>query len=114
MALTSRDGQTARVAPWSRFEEAALDASVRRRLFTEDRAMVIWSSVTSKTFPPDHKHAVDQVVTVVVGRAEVRVGGRRFRIGPAQAVLVPGGMRHSIRRVGSTETETINVFSPES
>ena len=105
---------TARVAPWSRFEEAALDTSIRRRLFTETRAMVILSGITSHVFPPNHVHSVDQVITVVAGRVEIRIDGKLLSLDRAEAVLVSAGVPHSVRTLGPDPAETLNIFSPES
>ena len=101
----------ARVAPWNR-EEAAVDESVRRRLFTESRVMIAVCAVTSPTFPPDRVHPVDQVTAVLRGEIEMRVGGRLLRLSPGRSCVVPAGTPHSTRIREPGVAETLNIFPP--
>ena len=44
---------------------------------------------------PLHLHAVEEVLEVIKGEAEVTVGGETARIGANQSVVVPAGVMHS-------------------
>jgi mannose-6-phosphate isomerase-like protein (cupin superfamily) len=50
---------------------------------------------------PMHLHAVEEVLTVVQGEAEVWVGDEREAVAPGQSVVVPAGRRHGFRNTGS-------------
>jgi mannose-6-phosphate isomerase-like protein (cupin superfamily) len=51
---------------------------------------------------PTHLHAVEEVLTVLSGQAEVWVGEERAIITEGQSVIVPAGHRHGFRNTGTT------------
>ena len=51
---------------------------------------------------PTHLHAVEEVLTVFAGQAEVWVGEERAILTAGQSVIVPAGHRHGFRNVGET------------
>lgn len=52
---------------------------------------------------PTHLHAVEEVLTVIDGRAEIWVGGERSVVGAGQSVIVPAGAKHGFRNVSATD-----------
>jgi len=55
---------------------------------------------------PYHRHPFSEVVTVVAGRAEILVEGRRYRVGPYDALHLPAGTAHLVRNP-SAETPAV-------
>jgi quercetin dioxygenase-like cupin family protein len=51
---------------------------------------------------PTHLHAVEEVLSVLEGEAEIWVEGERAVVSAGQSVLVPAGRRHGFRNVGSS------------
>jgi mannose-6-phosphate isomerase-like protein (cupin superfamily) len=51
---------------------------------------------------PTHLHAVEEVLSVVAGRAEVWVEEERGMLGANQSLIIPAGRRHGFRNVGDT------------
>jgi mannose-6-phosphate isomerase-like protein (cupin superfamily) len=51
---------------------------------------------------PTHLHAVEEVLTVLAGHAEVWVGKERASITAGQSVIVPAGHQHGFRNTGET------------
>jgi mannose-6-phosphate isomerase-like protein (cupin superfamily) len=49
---------------------------------------------------PTHLHAVEEVLSVQEGRAEIWVGDDRATLDGGQSVLVPAGVKHGFRNVG--------------
>jgi quercetin dioxygenase-like cupin family protein len=49
---------------------------------------------------PIRLHAVEEVLTVLAGRAEVQVGGETRILGPGHSIVVPAGARHGFTNVG--------------
>jgi mannose-6-phosphate isomerase-like protein (cupin superfamily) len=49
---------------------------------------------------PTHLHAVEEVLSVQDGRAEVWVGDEKATLTGGQSVLVPAGSKHGFRNVG--------------
>ena len=51
---------------------------------------------------PTHLHAVEEVLEVVEGTAEVWLAGEGALVGANQSVLVPAGVPHGFRNAGAT------------
>lgn len=50
--------------------------------------------------PPTHSHTVEEVLTVLAGRAEVWLEHERALLTRGQSVVVPAGRRHGFRNIG--------------
>lgn len=48
---------------------------------------------------PTHLHAVEEMLTVMDGRAEIWVGDERIVVGAGHSVLIPAGKKHGFRNV---------------
>ena len=55
---------------------------------------------------PTHYHAVEEVLSVVAGEAEVWVGRERARVTAGQSVVIPAGISHGFMNAG---TSTLHV-----
>jgi mannose-6-phosphate isomerase-like protein (cupin superfamily) len=61
---------------------------------------------------PEEAHAGDQIVYVLEGEAELRVGAERLTAGPGTLVTIPAGTRHHVRNAGRTELFFLTVYAP--
>ena len=50
---------------------------------------------------PMHLHAVEEVLEVIAGKAEIYLGKETMIVSPNQSVLVPAGARHGFKNIGS-------------
>ena len=50
---------------------------------------------------PSHLHAVEEVLTVLAGQAEVWVESETAQLAAGQSVVVPAGRKHGFRNSGS-------------
>jgi quercetin dioxygenase-like cupin family protein len=57
---------------------------------------------------PTHLHAVEEILTVLSGRAEVWVGPERAELVTGQSVVVPAGRKHGFRNLG---TDTLHMLA---
>lgn len=55
------------------------------------------------TGAPTHHHAVEEVLSILAGTAQVWVGDEQRRLVVGQSVLVPAGHRHGFSNVGDVE-----------
>jgi quercetin dioxygenase-like cupin family protein len=51
---------------------------------------------------PAHLHAVEEVLTIIAGEAEVWAGGARQRLTAGQSVIIPAGRLHGFRNTGTS------------
>jgi len=70
------------------------------------------------SFPPDsdpgtHVHlAEEEIIYVLSGRGETKVGGKLYPLEPGVAVFVEPGLEHSVKTLGEEPLVLISVFSP--
>ena len=55
---------------------------------------------------PIHLHAVEEVLEVIAGVAEITLGSVTKVVTPNQSVLIPAGARHGFKNIG---TDTLHV-----
>jgi mannose-6-phosphate isomerase-like protein (cupin superfamily) len=56
----------------------------------------------ARTGAPTHHHAVEEVLTVLSGEAEVWLNESRTNLKPGQSVIVPAGQPHGFQNNGSS------------
>jgi mannose-6-phosphate isomerase-like protein (cupin superfamily) len=61
---------------------------------------------------PAETHAGDQVLYVIEGEAEVRLGEERCVAGPGTLVTIPGGTPHHVRCAGAAPLFFLTVYAP--
>ncbi len=49
---------------------------------------------------PTHFHAVEEILSVLEGEAEIWIEKERFAALPGQSVVIPAGYRHGFRNTG--------------
>ena len=57
---------------------------------------------------PTHLHAVEEVLRVIEGKADVWIGERHTTLGPGQLVIVPAGRKHGFSNSGPS---TLHIHS---
>lgn len=57
---------------------------------------------------PTHLHAVEEILTVLAGQAEVWVEAERQMFAAGQSVVIPAGRKHGFRNTGAT---TLHVMA---
>jgi len=61
---------------------------------------------------PEEEHGGDQIVYVLEGQAEMRVGAARLTAGAGALVLIPAGARHHVRNPGPGALFFLTVYAP--
>lgn len=51
---------------------------------------------------PTHLHAVEEVLTVLEGQAEIWVEDERAPVSAGQSVVIPAGYKHGFRNIGGS------------
>ena len=57
---------------------------------------------------PTHLHAVEEILTVFAGHAEMWIEDERTKLTAGQSILVPAGRKHGFRNIG---TDILHVQS---
>jgi quercetin dioxygenase-like cupin family protein len=90
-------------------EEQIGDKSTRRVL-AGDQAMIVWWGIGAGVHVEAHSHPNEQIVWMLKGRMEFRIGTERRMCGPGDIAVIPGGVEHEAWF--HEDTEVIDVFSP--
>ena len=61
---------------------------------------------------PEETHAADQIVYVIEGEAEIRIGAERAVAGAGTLVTIPAGTPHHVRSVGTGPLFFLTVYAP--
>jgi quercetin dioxygenase-like cupin family protein len=83
---------------------------VRRTLVASERMMQIEVLLEQGGQVAEHQHPQEQLSYIVRGRLRFTVGGETREVGPGEAVLIPGGVLHSVDTL--EESLVIDTFSP--
>jgi len=95
MRIIDHDGQPRedwRAGVKTRMRASALNGTVQLCLFEQ------WCAPGSGA--PSHLHAVEEVLTVLEGQAEVWLGDERSALAAGQSLIVPAGRKHGFRNIG--------------
>jgi mannose-6-phosphate isomerase-like protein (cupin superfamily) len=61
---------------------------------------------------PEETHEADQIVYVIEGEAELRIGKERCVAGPGTLATIPAGTPHHVKSVGTTALFFLTVYAP--
>jgi mannose-6-phosphate isomerase-like protein (cupin superfamily) len=61
---------------------------------------------------PEETHDADQIVYVIEGEAELRLGKECCVVGPGTVITIPAGTLHHVRSVGSVALFFLTVYAP--
>jgi quercetin dioxygenase-like cupin family protein len=83
---------------------------VSRRLVAGDQAMVVWWQFKAGAHVTAHSHPHEQIISMVSGKLDVRIGTERRMMVPGDIAVIPGGVEHEVLVV--EDTEVIDTFAP--
>jgi uncharacterized protein YjlB len=72
--------------------------------------MIVWWSIGAGVHVEPHSHANEQIVWVLKGKMEFRLGTEQRICGPGDVVVIPGGSEHEAWI--HEDTEVIDFFAP--
>ena len=90
--------------------EEQVTPMIRRRVLAGDKAMLVWWTMKAGAHAAAHSHPHEQIVWMLKGRMEFRLGSERKMCGPGDIAVIPGGIEHEVWI--HEDTEVIDVFAP--
>ena len=90
-------------------EERVTD-QISRRLVAGDKCMLVVWSMKAGAHAAAHQHPHEQIVWMLKGKMEFRIGGERRVMGAGDIAVIPGGVEHEAWF--PEDTEAIDVFAP--
>jgi len=83
---------------------------ISRRILSGDQGMVVWWSIGAGVHVEPHSHANEQIVWMLKGSMEFRLGSEQRVCGQGDVIVIPGGTEHEAWF--REDTEVIDFFAP--
>ena len=100
-----------RLVGFSRFAallEEQISDQISRRIL--DQGMLVWWSIGGGVHVEPHSHANEQIVWMLKGKMEFRLGSEQRVCGQGDVIVIPGGTEHEAWF--REDTEVIDFFAP--
>src|SRR5262249_3821620 len=74
--------------------EEQISETISRRILSGDQGMLVWWSIGAGVHVEPHTHENEQIVWMLKGKMEFRLGSEQRVCGPGDVVVIPGGAEH--------------------
>jgi unsaturated pyranuronate lyase len=95
---------------FSALPEEQISEKISHCIFSGDQGMAVWWSIRAGVHVEPHSHANEQIVWMLKGRMEFRLGSKQRVFGQGDMVVLPGGTKHEAWF--REDTEVIDFFAP--
>jgi quercetin dioxygenase-like cupin family protein len=83
---------------------------ISRRMMAGEQGMVVWWQMKTGAHAGAHSHPHEQLVWMLKGRMELRIGEDKRAMGPGDVAVIPGGVNHEAWF--PEDTEVVDIFAP--
>jgi len=90
--------------------EEQLSEKISRRILSGGQGMIVWWSIEAGVHVEPHSHASEQIVWMLKGKMEFRLGSEQRVCSQGDVVVIPGGTEHEAWF--REDTEVIDFFAP--
>ena len=87
-----------------------INDKITRRVMAGAQGMVVWWEGKAGGHAAAHSHPHEQLVWMIAGRIELRLGDERRPMGPGDVCVIPGGVEHEVWF--TEDTLVVDVFAP--
>jgi quercetin dioxygenase-like cupin family protein len=91
--------------PWEHINE-----KIERRVVAGKQGMIVWWKIKAGAHAAPHKHAHEQIVWMLRGRMDFRIGNERRSMSAGDIAVISGETEHE--GFFPEDTEVVDVFSP--
>jgi quercetin dioxygenase-like cupin family protein len=97
-------------ATFAGLPEERVTGQISRRIISGEQAMVVWWSMQAGAHAAAHSHQHEQIMWMLKGKMEFRIGAERRVCGPGDIAVIPGGVEHEAWF--HEDSEVIDMFAP--
>jgi len=90
--------------------EERITDKISRRVLSGKQGMIVWWTIKAGAHAAPHKHAHEQIVWMLKGRMDFRIGDERHSMGADDLAVVPSGVEHEA--FFPEDTEVVDMFAP--
>jgi len=90
--------------------EEQISEKISRRILSGDQGIIVWWSIGAGVHVEPHSHPNEQIVWMLKGKMEFRLGSEQRVCGQGDVVVIPGGTEHEAWF--REDSEVIDFFAP--
>lgn len=90
--------------------ERKIHDKVALRMVAGEKGMIVWWSGKAGAHLGAHAHPHEQIVWIISGRMDVRLGAERRAVAAGDVIVIPGGVEHEAW--WTEDAEGIDVYAP--
>jgi quercetin dioxygenase-like cupin family protein len=91
--------------PWER-----INNKIERRVLAGNHGMIVWWKIEAGAYAAAHQHPHEQIVWILSGRMDFRIGSDRRSMIGGDVAVIPGNVEHE--GFFPEDTEVVDVFAP--
>jgi quercetin dioxygenase-like cupin family protein len=97
-------GELDKVAP------EQINDKISRRVVAGKQGMMVWWTIKAGAHAAAHHHPHEQIVWMLKGRMDFRIGTERRSMVAGDIAVIPGGVEHE--GFFPEDTEVVDIFAP--
>ena len=90
--------------------EERITDKITRRVLSGDQGMLVWWNIKKGAHAAAHKHPHEQIVWMVSGRMDFRIGNEKRSMVAGDTAVIPGGVEHEGHF--PEDTVVVDFFAP--
>ena len=97
-------------AAFATLPQEQISEKISRRILSGDQGMIVWWSIGAGVHVEPHSHINEQIVWVLTGKMDFRLGAEQRACEKGDVVIIPSGVEHEAWF--REDTEVIDFFAP--
>jgi unsaturated pyranuronate lyase len=83
---------------------------ITRRVLAGEKGMVVWLNIKQGAHAAAHSHSHEQIVWILRGKMDFRIGSERRALNSGDVAVIPGGVEHEAWCL--EDTQVVDIFVP--
>jgi len=94
----------------SAIPEEKITDKITRRVLAGEKSMMVWWSIKAGAHAAAHSHPEEQIVWMLKGKMELRIGSQHRLLNAGDVAVIAGGVEHEAW--SRKDTEVVDMFAP--
>ena len=90
--------------------EERITDKITRKVMSGKQGMLVWWHIKAGAHAAAHKHPHEQIVWMIRGRMDFRIGSEKRSMTAGDVAVIPGGVEHE--GTFPEDTEVVDFFAP--
>ena len=90
--------------------EERMNDKITRRVLAGEKVMTVWVNIKAGAHAAAHSHPHEQLVWMLKGKMDFRIGSERRVLNGGDVAVIPGGVEHEAWC--HEDAEVVDIFAP--